>query len=148
MNDSNDRKLEDLLNYFEKLHERSLSYTNLVIGAGYAGYFALWSLARDYILPPLARISLFAMSVSLAIFVLFEIAKMMSISRSIMAVTRLGEARHSSSAERESIIASVLTAHAIEAQRFLRYWARTIGPCIIFGVVGALILMGALLVGV
>ena len=53
-----------------------MSYTNLIIVAGYAGFFATWSNTSKLITPCQAKFSAALMLISLTIFVSWEITKM------------------------------------------------------------------------
>lgn len=52
-------------------------YTNFVMIAGYAGYFGLISITKDYVSPVCIIISSLFLSISLAVFVFHEIFKVM-----------------------------------------------------------------------
>ncbi len=69
---------EWILKLHTVFYEKSSAYTNLIMAAGYASYFALWSNTRDLISDDLARVSAASMLISLTIFVSWEITKMIS----------------------------------------------------------------------
>lgn len=59
-----------------KVYDKAAAYTNLIMIGGYAGAFSTWSATRAQ-LPARANIVIaFALSISLASFVLFEVYKM------------------------------------------------------------------------
>jgi len=58
------------------IYDKATSYTNVIIVAGYAGFFALWSNARQFPTPFQAKSAAVFMGVSICVFVLFEIYKM------------------------------------------------------------------------
>ncbi len=56
--------------------DKAVQYTNLVIVAGYGGFFGLWALSRDYLTPTSGRSAALWMLASGTIFVAFEVFKM------------------------------------------------------------------------
>ena len=52
------------------------AYTNLILGAGYAGFFATWSLTKENLSKSLSSVAGILILVSLFFFVLFEIIRM------------------------------------------------------------------------
>jgi len=82
--DDDDRAAERIVEINSRIHESSALYMNLVMLAGYAGAFAIWSYTREQ-LPPRASIGVaLCLTISLTSFVLFEIYKMVRMSRSII----------------------------------------------------------------
>lgn len=73
-------KREWLLKATSTLYDKSASYTNLVMAAGYAAYFAMWSNTSPLISHCLARVSAALMLTSLLVFIFWEVAKMILIS--------------------------------------------------------------------
>ena len=64
--------------------ERAIAYTNLITVAGYAGFFALWQITKDYLSRNQVLWSAVLMLTSLALFVLFEVCKAYYSSRAVM----------------------------------------------------------------
>lgn len=60
--------------------DKAVAYTNVVMIAGYASFFALWSLVRD-LDQPLNRLAALCMLVSVGLFVSFEFVKMVYLGR-------------------------------------------------------------------
>lgn len=67
------------------LYDKAIAYTNVVIIGGYASFFGMWSFTKDYLSTWQAVWSALMMSVSIVIFVSFEIVKMTFTSRSLLA---------------------------------------------------------------
>lgn len=65
--------------------DRAATYTVVVIFGGYAGYFAIWQLSKDYLSRAEALWAALLILVSLLFFVLFEVFKMVSITRTTIA---------------------------------------------------------------
>ena len=60
--------------------EKATNYTNLIIVAGYAGFFALWQMTREYLNRDQVLISALLMMVSIIVFIVFEIYKALNTS--------------------------------------------------------------------
>jgi len=142
-----ERFLRELSATLERQHERSVAYANLVLAVGYAGYFGLWSLAKEFVAPGWARASLFAMAVSLALFVLFEIAKMAAITRLTFRHADEMQNPDTSYAEAAERLKRLREAQEDEERRLRGYWFTLFWLTVVSGLAGALILMVALLRG-
>lgn len=73
-------KRDWLLKATSTLYDKASSYTNLIMAAGYAAYFAMWSNTAPLISHCLARVSAALMLVSLLAFIFWEVAKMILIA--------------------------------------------------------------------
>lgn len=75
--ESSQRKtIDNMIEMHSKIIDRSAAYTNLMLIGGYAGIFTIWSGTRTN-LPTKANIAIaFSIGTSLAIFIGFEIYKM------------------------------------------------------------------------
>jgi hypothetical protein len=66
------------LKLFSTLYDKAAAYTNSIVIAGYAGFFGLWALTRRYFTRSIALTAALLITISLTIFVAFEIFKMIS----------------------------------------------------------------------
>jgi hypothetical protein len=64
-------------------YDKAAAYNNVVIIAGYAAYFGLWSLTKTYITRDQAMWSALLMGSSMATFVFFQVFQMMFVSHSL-----------------------------------------------------------------
>lgn len=64
-------------------YDKAATYTTVIIFGGYAGFFALWQLSKDYLSKDQALWSALFILVSLLSFVLFEVVKMILVTRSV-----------------------------------------------------------------
>lgn len=90
----NDRELADRLvdaqtRILTSAYSSAMAYTNLIILAAYAGFFGLWKLSEPYISGDLARTSALCMTLSVTVFVLFEVWKMYYSSRNLLQLNRI-----------------------------------------------------------
>ena len=66
---------------------RAMAYTNLILGAGYAGFFATWAFTRDHLSASETLWSALFVTLSLLSFVLFEVYKSFYISRTLVGLS-------------------------------------------------------------
>ena len=70
------RRMEHFQNQrdvIREAHERGQAYTNVILTVGYAGFFGLWAITKDYQWPRLQALALLFIAVSLTCFVGWEI---------------------------------------------------------------------------
>lgn len=57
-------------------HQEHKAYTQLVVTAGYVTFFALWALTKELYSPLFHTLAVISISISAAVFVIFEVIKM------------------------------------------------------------------------
>ena len=72
--------LKDLQEFQSSFFDKASTYTKIIIGIGYGGFFAAWSGTKQYLGPRLVVESALLMTVSLLLYVVFEICQTMIIS--------------------------------------------------------------------
>lgn len=70
-------------------YDKAIAYTNLIILAGYAGFFGLWQLTKDHLSKPEILWSAILMLTSVLVFVLFEVWKMYHSSHSLLGLAEI-----------------------------------------------------------
>src|SRR5881409_3943173 len=65
-------------------YDRAASYTTVIIFGGYAGVFAIWQLSKEYLTKGQVLWSAVFLLVSLLSFVLFEVIKMVLVTRQVL----------------------------------------------------------------
>jgi hypothetical protein len=63
--------------------DKAAVYTTVIIFGGYAGFFALWQLTKDYLSKDQALWSALLILVSMLAFILFEVFKMIVVTRAV-----------------------------------------------------------------
>lgn len=131
--EQSEKATEALTRVIAGAYESSIAYTNLIIVAGYAGYFAVWAQMNELMSRTEMLISALAISLSLVVFVSWEVWKMVVTSSSL----------HDFSAalkdpdQFESAITAAVQAEAARKVRVNRYWRihliLTIIPALIGG---------------
>lgn len=107
---------------------RSVAYTNLMLAGGYAGFFGLWQLTKEFIAKDQALWAALLMLVSIVTFILFEVIKMIIIS---LAVQRHAVRLRSPDASRDpQLLLQKLNEfeqiQQLSSVRFMRCWAATV----------------------
>lgn len=123
-------------------YDKAATYTTVIIFGGYAGMFALWQLTKDFLSKPQALWAALLVLISLVSFVLFEVGKMILVTRSVFAKARvLNSPRVKSDPHYllQALQDLENTQHATLLP-FMIGWAISVGVCIItaLGAVGVL----------
>jgi uncharacterized membrane protein len=66
------------------IYDKAIAYTHVIIIAGYAGFFGIWSFTKQYLSVGYVLWSALFMSFSIATFVLFEVYKMYVTGRDLL----------------------------------------------------------------
>lgn len=130
-------------------YDRAASYTTVIIFGGYAGFFAIWQLSKEYLTKGQALWSALLVLISLFTFVLFEVFKMIMVSRNIFkraAILNLPEVQgdpHRMLKELQGLDA----AQQVGLKGFMVAWAITVAIAVGGAVAGAAILAYAFITG-
>jgi len=76
--------IDSQIKIISALYDKAAAYTNLIIIGGYASFFGLWSLTKDYLAKEQVLWSALFMAVSIVSFVFFEIYKMIFTSKNLI----------------------------------------------------------------
>lgn len=68
-----ENRIDKYAKYGKEKTTAAIHYTNIIITAGYAGFFGLWSISKDYVIPSQAKITFIMISISLFSFVIYEV---------------------------------------------------------------------------
>jgi len=66
-------------------YDKAAAYTTVIVFGGYAGFFAIWQLSKDYLSKGQALWAALLILISLLAFVLFEVLKMVLVTKSVFA---------------------------------------------------------------
>ena len=140
--------LDSQIKLASALYDKSIAYTNLVIMAGYAGFFGLWSVTKDNLTPKQVLWSALFMVISLSSFVFFEVAKM--IFNSCFMLSKNSALKRLSGAQNLDEIIKIFKEHdkTIESRsvKFAHFWVFALIIIIPTAVFGASILMYSFIV--
>ncbi|MBD8604853.1 hypothetical protein IFT80_19620 [Pseudomonas sp. CFBP 8771] len=122
----------------EKEMAHSTSYANLILVAGYAGYFAFWSTLLARLPHWLYAVSgLLALS-SLLLFISWEVTKMIWGTVYLNRIQTMLE----KSSGRGSLVPAMETARRLHEARMNRLWIWLLVPTVAFGIGAGLLLVG------
>ena len=71
---------DDIEKNAEELLKKAQHYNNFILVSGYAGYFGLWQITKEFLIKELVLFSSLLVLVSLTIFIVWEIVKMKHLS--------------------------------------------------------------------
>ena len=137
--DRQDKVRSTIIEINSKVFEKAQAYTNVIILAGYAGAFTIWTYIKAS-LPLRANLTVaLGLGLSLVLFISFEIFGMVMRTRSLMRVRRV----INDESTPEQFFANLKAAQKIEAAQFgwiMPLWAIVLTLC----VTSALSAMGVL----
>jgi hypothetical protein len=70
-----DKNLDHYIKYMKEQNAEYRQYTQLVITAGYAAFFGLWSLTKDFLNPWPSKVSFLLLAISALSFIILEVVK-------------------------------------------------------------------------
>lgn len=76
--------IETQIKIISAVYDKAVAYTNIVIIGGYAGFFGLWTLTKQYLTAAQARWSALFMLTSASIFIFFEVYKMVITTKKVL----------------------------------------------------------------
>jgi hypothetical protein len=134
--------LDNQIKLVTTIYEKAQAYTNLLIAAGYAGFFALWSLTRQYITKEQAIGAALFVLTSLVTFVLFEVFKNVASAYFLIPrVNALGDPRAEkdlqSVLQRFKVLDAASKAFSL---KFVKVWYVVLTICIVTGLAGTAVL--------
>jgi hypothetical protein len=108
--------------------EKAAAYTNLMLIGGYAGFFGLWSMTKEFLSKHQVLWAALLVLISLTLFIVFEVVKMIVITKTITkkaSLLRSPEAR-SSQAALLSHLNQVESDAETGSRRFMCFWLITV----------------------
>jgi hypothetical protein len=123
-------------------YSQAAAYTNLVLLGGYAGFFGLWQLTKEYLARTQILCSALLILVSLLFFVLFEVAKMILVTKSTLRKAKVLESVDATSTPATTLAAlrEVESSLELSVGPFMRFW----GVSVFVSLVTALLAAGIL----
>ena len=130
-------------------YDKAAAYTTIIIFGGYAGFFALWQLTKDFLSKPQALWAALLILVSLIAFVLFEVVKMILVTRATLSKVKVLNTPEVRS-DPQRLLSALRDLEAIQSSRtggFIVLWSITVAVCVIGALGGAGILGFAFISG-
>lgn len=120
------------------LYQRSSAYTQLIIVAGYASFFTVWQLTKSYLSKPVVMFTGICILLSVSVFVLYEVWKMISNALLLRSLSILLEKNEVPEVDRLSILKRTYTEFSL---RDSRVWLCSLIPTLLFGLLPLPILL-------
>lgn len=120
----------------DKQHAHQSAYNTVIIGVGYAGFFALWNLVKDGDRPGLHAFAGLMIAVSLILYVGWEVGQMIYRTVQLQRITQ--ELETGSRVDQLQVFADGM--RGIERRAF-RWWPVVLVPCVVTGLVGGAALL-------
>ena len=125
------------------LYDKSCAYTQLIIVAGYAGFFGIWSLIKEDISSKSAIWSALFLISSIAIFVFFEVGKMTYTS--IVLWKRKSVLENIKKQTQREEILKIYNKYELEMGKlsigFIKFWICTLIPTVLTALAALVILL-------
>jgi len=137
--EAHEKRIEETTKLLSALYDRAAAYTNLIIVAGYAGFFAVWGSVKADLFKFEMLASALCLSFSLLVFVFWEVSVMLYASRA------LGNLNKVLQAPPQDFEKQLQKHNALEAKRAVsirRIWYGILLLTIVPGLIGGAILMG------
>lgn len=127
--------------------DKAVSYTNIVMIAGYASFFGIWSMVKD-LNRPANKWAVVLMLISVTIFVVFEFVKMVWLGRQQMRRQRIAASGLDGldPAEMRERFRRLDVALQAESGKFVRFWVVTVLAAALAALAGIALLTTDLIV--
>ena len=122
----------------EKMMTHATNYTNLILVAGYAGFFGFWSTIVNKLPQPIYAISGLLALISLLLFISWEITKMVGSYKRLSGNNEL--IKHIKHGDKPLLMLEA--AMNLHSMRMNRLWKWFLIPTVVTGVAPALLLLG------
>lgn len=134
------------IKFLASTFDKGAAYTNVILVAGYAAFFGLWSLVKD-LGSPMSRWSILATLASVTLFVIFEFVKMTFLGRQNMRRYKLfhKEAAGMTFEELRDAGSALDVDLAAQSNRFLVFWVAVVPLSAFLGFLGVALLAGDML---
>lgn len=137
-----DKQIEAIQQLNEKLLSHAVNYTNLILVAGYAGFFAFWATLSDKIPAWMFSLSGFLILLSLVLFIGWEIIKSVWQAFHMRRISRILAGQKG-----PQVIAEYEAAFASYQKKTNAVWVFFLVPTVVTGLGAAFCLIGFFAVG-
>jgi len=90
--DEKDERVDVMIRILSAMYDKAMAYTNLIIVAGYAGFFAVWSSMKDNLSPVELFLSALCITLSLTVFIFWEVFGMIARTKNLKGLLRVLDA--------------------------------------------------------
>lgn len=133
-----EKQVETLIKIQSAVFEKAQSYTRIVIGLGYAGFFAAWAGTRSYLLAHEVVASALLITVSLFFYISYEIYQMIYYATDLKGFAKLAKAPLDEFEQRAQEHERM---HERKNINLMRVWVVALFLTVLPGLTGALMLI-------
>ncbi|WP_238193581.1 hypothetical protein [Methylobacterium frigidaeris] len=120
-----EKQIKALSEISSKTLDKSAAYNNIILVAGYAGAFTIWSFTRLQLTPRANVCIALSLLLSLAVFIFFEVIKMTIVTKYVSSRAAALKAE-TTAASKIKIIQELDNSNSIILARFMIFWAITL----------------------
>lgn len=136
--DERDKRIEIMIKVMSALYDKAVAYTNIIILAGYAAFFTVWSTMKAKMSHKEMLVAAFCITFSLVFFVFWEVTKMIVNSKSLTGLLNVPKAPPQ---EFDQRLAEQQKADQRLNIRLLRFWIVILVLTVVPGLVAAVVLL-------
>ena len=131
--------IESQVRPLSAVFDRSAAYTNFIVLSGYAGFFGLWQLTKEYLSERTALWSALLVLISVVTFVVVEVVKMVLVQHNIMEKAKALKRPEvlCNPRELERVFNEIGATYERVMFHFMRFWVIGLVVCIVTGMLGA-----------
>lgn len=132
------KRLDALISVSSPLFDKAATYTNVVVMAGYLGFFTVWSNMSDFLSDKEMLISALGITVSLIFFVFWEVFKMIISYRSH---ARMMKVINTTTNNFEMEYEKLIKKEQVAAIKIKQVWYPVLGIVVLSGLIGSITLL-------
>ena len=142
-----EQAVSTLLTIISDAYDKMTAYTNLLIVAGYAGFFALWQMTKDFLTRTETLSAALLTLISLTIFVVFEIYRALEQMNLMRGYSKavMDDKIQKSPASLQEMMADYQSKAKRTSARLSTTWLLVFILTTVFGLAGAVVLLIALI---
>ncbi len=133
-----ERRIEILIRILSAVFDKALAYTNVILIAGYVAFFTVWGNVKSLLSPTEMRLTALSVTISLLVFVAWEVTKMILSSRNLKGLL---EVVNSTPQDFDSKLRRQQERERRFNIRFLRFWPVVLVFTILPALVGVIVLI-------
>jgi hypothetical protein len=134
------QRIDVIIKVTSALYDKAVAYTNIILLAGYAAFFAIWNTMKTNMSRWEMLLTAFCITFSLVFFVFFEVTKMIVNSKSLTGLTKVLNAPPQDFDKR---LAEQQKAEQRMSIRLLKFWVVILALTVLPGLVAAAVLLSS-----
>jgi membrane-anchored glycerophosphoryl diester phosphodiesterase (GDPDase) len=136
--EAHEARKAETISILSALYDRAASYTNLILAAGYAGFFTVWTTMKDTLSQTESLIAALSVTFSLLVFVFWEVGVMLCAAKDLGAIQQALDAPQE---KFEKLIQQAKISQERRSVSVRRLWFVILLATIVPGLIGAGVLI-------